>query len=299
MHAADNSLAFCVHVYNHIFFRVLVKKLKRSERATTYTRRISAPMSIFGTQFSSCGRKKPVGKKDCAPCGKNQPAMSSYECWDEPQLLDGSCQLRTCPDDDLLCCQTAAPISTATAIVDGRRTLRPWATEDCDPCCPKPVLCADPRECDYAKSRVIESRKTHCDSAIVKLLVNGGPAQKLVLFLELPQCDFANSEVAFHARNITVGDGKCRRTCDVPCEFVVFNVLERTPSGIKLQICFIESEAPAALLETEGPCECYVPFCIEFETWRRECTECCLDVETIVAPPLPPGASVECECTEP
>jgi len=115
-------------------------------------------------------------------------------------------------------------------------------------------------------------------------LVNGGPDQCLAMFIDLPQCAMPCDEVAFNARSLSVGDGKCIQYCKVPCEFALFKVDQKkgTPSGVHLILCFNSFNAPKALLQTEGPCHCCVPFCIEFEVWRQPQRPCCEEVETIV-----------------
>lgn len=289
------------------------KKISDTTRAYIINKSTPAHkrMSLFGTQFTSgrAGEKKKLGVACCAPSLPCQPKKKTVllnKC-DKHSKSDCCCVSTNCNancsnDDDnnnTKCAWPADEMPPQTAFIEGVRVLRPWALDDkCDPCRPPPKpKCTEDEACHNKRSKVLECRATECGSAIVKLLVHGGPEQTLTMFIDLPQCEEPCDEVTFNARYLIVGEGKCQLRCEVPCEFAVFIIDKKkgTPSGVHLTLCFVKEHAPAALLKKEGVCCCYVPFCIEFEVWRRCPEECCLDVETIVPEPLPPGASIDCE----
>lgn len=249
-------------------------------------------MSIFGIQFrSKIGGTGCLEPSFCAPqkpvldCSKIKTLLLD-DCCRIPKKCDQKCGKPCCKKNDCEdhCCENSdRPIKSA--IIRGERVLRPWAVDgcDCDGCEPPPVCKQTCGHCDR-KSKIIDCRPTDCGSVIVRLLVNGGPEQCLAMFIDLPQCSVPCDEVAFNARSISVGDGKCRQYCQVPCEFASFKFDRKkgTPSGVHLMLCFNSFNAPKALLQTEGPCCCFVPFCLEFEVWRQPQEQCCLDVETVV-----------------
>lgn len=276
-------------------------------------------MSIFGVQFSS-GNSACLEQKTCQPGQLPAPQI----CRTKSIILDKCCKKENCcekncktPCNNRCCekkcknccdndchhndhspcstenidCNAPRVKSTQTAIVNGKRVLRPWVDKCCDPCRPPsppplPLCCDEKKPCHVKKSKIIETRVSDCGSVIVNLLVNGGPKQKLAMFVDLPQCDFPCDEIAFNVRSVTIGEGKCLQHCEVPCDFVVFEIdgKKGTPSGVHIQITFVCNFAPKALLEKEGPCCCFVPFCIEFELWRRKKEPCCTEVETVAMP---------------
>ena len=257
-------------------------------------------MSIFGVQFRS-----KIGGGDCLEQSLCAPQKPIFACSKKKiQLLNDCCDIpkKECKKD---CCKTnddencfqSATRPAKSAIIRGERVLRPWAVDgcDCDSCEPLPVCEQICKRCDK-KSKIVDCRTTECGSVIVKLLVNGGPEQCLAMFIDLPQCSVPCDEIAFNTRSISVGDGKCIEYCQVPCEFANFKFDRKkgTPSGVHLMLCFSSYNAPKALLQTEGPCCCFVPFCLEFEVWRQPQQPCCLEVETIV--PAEPQCTVVDGC---
>ena len=249
-------------------------------------------MSLFSVQFSSQGANQCLEQKCCAPTRIYQP------CQAKSILLD-RCNKKDCgkAKEVVEPCERRCK-STQTAIVNGERVLRPWASSThCDPCRPEtPPPCTEKEECHNKKSKIIEARATDCGSVIVKLLVNGGPDQHLVMFVDLPQCEKECDEVAFNARSLSVGEGKCITRCQVPCEFAVFciNRKKSTPSGVFINLNFVSAHAPSALFDHVGPCCCYVPFCFEFEVWRRCAEPCCLEVETVLPERPSPSRCATC-----
>lgn len=250
-------------------------------------------MSIFGIQYS-----KGLLNNHCLQpnlCAPKQSATPQI-CKTKSTLLNDCdkkcCQL--CGDKQCVAekcktnCDGDRQQSTETAIINGQRVLRPWLDKCSDPCRP-PTPPPAPLPCcshEKRKSKIVETRATDCKSVIVKLLVHGGPSQQLAMFIDLPKCEERCDEVAFNARSLTIGEGKCIQHCQVPCEFAQFQIDRKkgTPSGVHILICFVCDFAPTALLEREDACHCYLPFCLEFEVWRRKVEECCLDVETVVPP---------------
>ncbi len=243
-------------------------------------------MSIFGVQFRSN-----IGGNGCLEQSCCAPQKPTFNCIKTKKLLlDDCCNIpkkpckEGCKKD---CCKNNLPTqSTKTSIIRGERVLRPWAIDGecfCDACEPAPICDQKCGQCDK-KSKIIDCRATDCGSVIVRLLVNGGPEQCLAMFIDIPQCASPCDEIAFNPRLLTIGDGKCAQYCKVPCEFAVFTFDKKkgTPSGAHLLLCFNAFNAPKALLQTEGPCGCFVPFCIEFEVWRQPQRPCCEEVETIV-----------------
>lgn len=259
-------------------------------------------MSIFGTQHSrGLTNNHCLDPTCCAPkLSYAQPCRPKSILLDKCDKRNDCCDKPCKPPAPLPCDPCAEPRqqSTLTAIVNGERVLRPWAGECADPCRPPtpPPPCPSVKCCHTRRSKIVATRITDCGSVIVTLLVNGGPSQKLAMFIDLPQCEQPCDQVAFNARQLSVGDGKCIQRCEVPCEFAVFRIDRKkgTPSGVHIVLCFDENYAPAALLQREGPCCCFVPFCFEFEVWRRPADQqCCVDVETVV-PPAPITATDCC-----
>ena len=252
-------------------------------------------MSIFGVQYrSTLNQQKCLEKMPCAP---KKPVFSCRN--KKALLLDSYCNLANCCEEknckDTPCQTSALPKS---AIVDGERVLRPWAvSEDCS-CCEPPPICEQicTAECEK-KTKIVQCRTTLCCSVIVKILVFGGPEQCLTMFIDLPQCECADSTVHLNTRSISLSEDKCGH-CQVPCEFVQFKFDRKksTPSGVHLTICFSMQHAPKALLEKKGPCCCYIPFCLEFEVWREPEKPCCLEIETFVPQTTPQDCTIVDGC---
>src|SRR6056297_616574 len=167
-------------------------------------------MSLFGTQYSSLG-KDSCGKPKLSCCTTSLPRQSQNKtvllqnCQEKPDCCSGEL-----PCYDNACCEPE-PSRAQSDFVEGERVLRPWALDKCDPCRPKPKpKCNEAAQCHHRKSKVLECRTTECLSAVVKLLVHGGPDQTLKMFIDLPQCEEQCDEVVFKARYLIVGEGKCQ-----------------------------------------------------------------------------------------